>query len=247
MKNENYDQTKEIFFDKFSEKGKGVDFLHKPPGEALEFQTFLKFLGLPSGSSLIELGCGPGRYVIPLLKLGYRVTGVDISKNALKILEENAQKLGLEKNLKIARNNFHQVVFENQFDGAYCVSTFHLLAERERERIKIFSNLVKAVKKGGKVVVIQPNPFNLFFYPFYFFHPDVDWKVEKHFLKSTAGNLRKIFSEVGLTDIQVKRFGFLPLRLINYFPLVLRINFFIVKNRFLGKFAAFNFVRGVKS
>ncbi len=244
---ERFDQKKKYFFESFAKKYKDADFLNKPPGDALEFQTFLKFLDLPPGSFLIDLGCGSGRYAIPLLKLGYKITGVDIAKEALRILTKNAQKIGLKKNLKILENDFYQTVFENVFDGAYCISTFHLLSDKEKVRIEILKNLVRAVKKGGKVVVLEPNPLNPFFYPYYWFSPEAEWKIEKHFVKSTIGNLRKIFSEVGLTNIQVKRYGFLPARLINYLPFVLKINFFIAKNRFLGNFAAFNFIKGIKA
>lgn len=242
-----FSQKSEEFWGEVSKKFRGADFLNKPPGEALEFQTFLEFLDLDRGSSLIELGCGAGRYAIPLLKLGYKVTGVDISENSLKILEETAQKLGLEKNLEIVRGNFRQTVLENRFDGAYCVSTFHLLARTEEERIKIFGNLVKAVKKRGVVLVIEPNPLNPLFYPFYFFSPDASWDIEKYFLRSTSANLRKIFSELGLTDVQVRRHGFLPSLLISYLPFVRKMNFFMSQNRFSGNFAAFNFIKAIKS
>jgi SAM-dependent methyltransferase len=38
---------------------------------------------LPPGAEVLDLGCGAGRYLVPLAAMGYRVTGVDISGTAL--------------------------------------------------------------------------------------------------------------------------------------------------------------------
>ena len=53
-----------------------------------EFSIFLDFLKLPKGGRILEMGCGTGRYTLPLLALGYCVTAVDISKESLRELQE---------------------------------------------------------------------------------------------------------------------------------------------------------------
>jgi SAM-dependent methyltransferase len=48
---------------------------------------------LAVGRSLLEIGCGTGRVMIPLLNAGYRVVGVDESKGMLQIASE---RIGVE-------------------------------------------------------------------------------------------------------------------------------------------------------
>lgn len=48
---------------------------------------------IPSNSSILDVGCGSGNYSIFLAKLGFKVTGVDISKEALKIAQSKAANL----------------------------------------------------------------------------------------------------------------------------------------------------------
>lgn len=49
----------------------------------------------PEGSSVLDIGCGPGALSIPLARAGADVTAIDISSNALEYLKENAEKENL--------------------------------------------------------------------------------------------------------------------------------------------------------
>lgn len=53
--------------------------------EAKEFMDNLsKYLSLEKGEKILDLACGKGRHSIYLNKLGYDVTGVDLSKNSIE-------------------------------------------------------------------------------------------------------------------------------------------------------------------
>lgn len=118
------------------------------------------------------------------------------------------------------------------------------MAGKEEERIKILGNLVKSVKPGGTVLLIEPNPLNPFYYPFYWFSREVSWEVERHFIKSAEGNLRKILKNLGLEKIQVNYVGFLPLRLIEVFPPIKFINMLFNKIPLVNKFSSFIYIKG---
>ena len=242
----NFNNKTKVFFDNIAEgirkdKKKNID-----KSSQLELQKLLKFLNLKKGSRLIELGCGTGRFVLFLLKNGFRVTGIDISQISLDVLKDKANKFRLNKNLKLVLDDFKKPILKNSFDGALCISTFHLLSDKESKRIKILSNLTDSLKKGGRLFVIEPNPLNILFYSFYLFHPKTDWNIEKHFIKSNERNLRRIFNNLGLEKIEVDYFGFLPSRLINKYQFIAKLNNFLNKIPVVNKFSAFIFIKGIK-
>jgi len=235
------------FFDQRADLYQKVNLLVFSKSGKMEVEKFYQFFNPCPKANLIELGAGYGRFVIPLLELGHKVTAVDISQKSIKVINREAKKHQLEKRLKLIKSDFTQPVFENVYDGAYCIGTFHLLAETEKQRIKILSNLVKSVKPGGIVLLIEPNPFNPFFYPFYLFSPQVSWEVEKHFRKSNEKNLMKIFKQLGLKDITVSYFGFFPLRFVNYFPAVAWLNQMVNYLPLVNKVSSFIYIRGVRA
>lgn len=241
-----YQEKTEKFFDKYVSRKKDLNLLQMSKAGKIEFEKFFDFLNLPRGSSVIELGSGYGRFVLQLLKRGFGVTAVDISQDSLDILLDQAKKNNIDRNLKLVRSDFSKAEFSNMYDGAFCISTFHLLAGTEEERIKIFSNLVKSVKKGGTVVAIEPNPLNPFYYPFYWFSDQVSWEIEKTFMKSTEFNLRRIFNQLGLINIKVSYMGFLPNRFINNFENIRYLNNFVNSVPIFNKLSSFIYIKGYK-
>jgi SAM-dependent methyltransferase len=61
-------------------------FLPVLPDErtAAEVNGVVERLGLPPGARLLDLCCGHGRHAVPLAQLGYRVTGLDLSRPLLE-------------------------------------------------------------------------------------------------------------------------------------------------------------------
>lgn len=239
-----YEKKTETFFDKYVQKKKNLNLLQMSKAGRIEFEKFFGFLNLPKGSNLIELGSGYGRFVLELLRRGYRVTAVDISRESLDVLSDQAKRNKINTNLKLIESNFSKPEFNEVYDGGYCISTFHLLAGTEEKRIEIFSNFVKSVKKGGTVVIIEPNPLNPFYYPFYWFSDQVSWEIEKTFMKSSEANLRRILKEIGLVDVEVSYMGFLPNRFINKIECIKYLNGFVNSFPLLNKFSSFIYIKG---
>ncbi len=61
-----------------------------------EVKEILSLVRLPPGSAVEDLGCGRGRHAIPMARRGYRVTGVDISENMLRLAESRAKREGVQ-------------------------------------------------------------------------------------------------------------------------------------------------------
>src|SRR5260370_33090441 len=51
--------------------------------------------GLPAGAKVLEVAPGPGYLAVEIARLGFQVTGLDISHTFVRIGSENAQKAGV--------------------------------------------------------------------------------------------------------------------------------------------------------
>jgi Methylase involved in ubiquinone/menaquinone biosynthesis len=49
-----------------------------------EVRLMMRWLELPQGSSLLDVGCGMGRHAVALAEMGYQVSGVDLSEPLLE-------------------------------------------------------------------------------------------------------------------------------------------------------------------
>jgi SAM-dependent methyltransferase len=61
-----------------------------------ELEGLIQLLGMPEGSSILDLCCGHGRHAIPLAQRGYQVTGQDLSKVFLERAKKEAEARGVE-------------------------------------------------------------------------------------------------------------------------------------------------------
>ena len=60
-----------------------------------EVDFLIEELKLPSGSSILDMGCGTGRHSVELAKRGYAVTGVDLSAGMLAEARKAAETAGV--------------------------------------------------------------------------------------------------------------------------------------------------------
>jgi len=96
----------------------------------------------------LELGVGNGRNTLHLLANSFKVTGVDISEEGIKILKERA---GRDPNLKLVVSNVLEFETTEKFDLVLAIGLLHFL---EKDKI---NSLLKKMKKwtapGGYNVI----------------------------------------------------------------------------------------------
>jgi cyclopropane fatty-acyl-phospholipid synthase-like methyltransferase len=122
------------------------------PAEATEADVdFIEQrLGLPAGSALLDVPCGSGRHTLALARRGHRVTGVDISAEAVDHARRAAAEAGVD--VELVLGDMRDVPQGGRFDAAVCLgNSFGYLTEPETRTF--LAALAGAVRPGGGLVV----------------------------------------------------------------------------------------------
>lgn len=115
-----------------------------------------KVIPLSDYKNILDLGCGRGRHSITLAKRGYRVTGIDLSKKAIKKAKFIAKENNL-KNVDFYVRDMRDPI-PKQFDAIVNLfTTFGYFLEDEENR-RILKTTAKMLKPGGILLIDYLNP-----------------------------------------------------------------------------------------
>lgn len=82
-----------IYHHKKSLGGRLVDLLFRRGMEA-RFRYIISHARVEDGTSILDVGCGSGRYILPLARKGGQVTGIDFSFPMLKLARSLVEQAG---------------------------------------------------------------------------------------------------------------------------------------------------------
>jgi SAM-dependent methyltransferase len=115
-----------------------------------EVEEILGFLHLPAGAAVEDLGCGRGRHAIPLARRGYKVAGVDISENMLRLARNRAEREGVQ--VEWVKEDMRTFCRRDTFD--LCLSLFTSFGYfSDAENQTVLDNVGKSLKKGGTLLL----------------------------------------------------------------------------------------------
>jgi len=123
-------------------------------GTEQEVSFLVEVLELSPGSTVLDVGCGPGRHSLELARRGIRVTGVDLSERFLDLAREAAARDGLDA--RFVRLDVRELpapgVLDGRFDAAICLCQggFGLLGGDDAP---VVAGIAACVRPGGRVAI----------------------------------------------------------------------------------------------
>ena len=128
-----------------------VNFSREAPEQTLREVEFIeRSLELPAGAKVLDVGCGYGRHAIELVSRGLNITGLDLSLPLLIRAADEAQRRALSVNFVHA--DMREMVFEDQFDGAYSMLTSFGYFDEEAN-LRVLEGIARALRPGGRFLL----------------------------------------------------------------------------------------------
>jgi len=121
--------------------------------------TFFQSLAAPK-NSILELGCGTGRCLLPFVQSGHATTGVDFSSDMLQRIEVRLkdEPAAIRKLTHLIEADITDVSLNQTFDLVVIACNTLLLFEDYRDQERVLQTAFAHTKPGGICAVGVSNP-----------------------------------------------------------------------------------------
>jgi ubiquinone/menaquinone biosynthesis C-methylase UbiE len=108
--------------------------------------------GLADGAEILEVAPGPGYFAVELAKLGFRVTGLDISHTMVEIAGEQAARAGVSVGFR--QGDVTNAPFADEsFDLVVCQAAF----KNFRQPVTALNEMHRVLRPGGVALIHDLN------------------------------------------------------------------------------------------
>lgn len=173
-------------------------------------EEFIKYSGISRNDKILEVGCGMGKFTLPMLKRGYKITGLDLSPILLqKLLEYNDNKFQID----LIASDILEIPeeYNEQFD--YVIGFFMLHHVMHLETC--LQAMSRVLKPNGSIIFLEPNAYNPLYYFQIIFSPTMSWKGDKGVAMMTSKNFLRAAQYSGLKNVSIHKYGFFPSFVVN--------------------------------
>ena len=130
-------------------------YLDPPPDTAYPLEYAFYLLGDVRGKTVLDFGCGSGENLLPLVKRGARVIGLDISPELIALARQRLDNAGLDATVTVG-TAYETGLPGESVDVIFSIALIHHLdipsLLREMRRI--------LKKKTGRVIIQEPVRFS---------------------------------------------------------------------------------------
>ena len=126
-----------------------------PPADtpyALEYAFYL--LGNVEGKTVLDLGCGAGECIVPLVERGARVIGIDISTDLIALARRRLKEAGVKASVTPG-DAYNTGLPHESVDVVFCKALIHHL-----EIKPVRDEIWRILRTGGAVILKEPIRFS---------------------------------------------------------------------------------------
>ena len=109
----------------------------------IRFDATIALTEKDSIKSVLDIGCGPGHFVVKFLEQGKEVTALDIAPSMLEITKKRVKSMQINSKFETILADYAEYEFSNKFD-AVCVMGFF---DYVQEPVKILKKLLTETNK----------------------------------------------------------------------------------------------------
>ena len=127
---------------------KGMTWLYKVYGLIHNIQRDLKKIPLKEGMVVVDYGCGPGRYTLPVAQLigpKGKVFAVDIHPLAIKMIKEKVARESLTNIELVLVDSYDTGIQGSSIDLVLLLDTLHMINDRQT----LFGEIYRLLKPDG--------------------------------------------------------------------------------------------------
>lgn len=156
------------------------------------YKRTINYLSTSDVKTVLDVGCGSGRYAIDLSKQGMKITGVDLAQEMLDIAESNSGKLEFDNEFILG--SYLDVTIDTKKDAAILMGFFDYISNPLDIFIKLKEDTNKFIlasfpKSGGILAFQRKIRYNMRNCQLFYYSENL---------------INTIMSDAGITDYEIQ-------------------------------------------